>query len=55
VFIPDNLNVIIVELEVFESGVTVSLAFVSAYAVTPVVLLCAVIASDISFEVAPVA
>ena len=55
VFIPVNLKVIMVEDEVLESGVTVSLTFVSAYAVTPVVPLCAVIASPISLEVAPVA
>ena len=43
-----------VELDVLEFGVTV-ITFVSAYAVTPVVPLWAVIASAISFEVAPVA
>ena len=54
-FIPVRLKLIIVEADVFESGVTVNLTLVSAYAVTPVIPLCAVIASAISFDVAPVA
>ena len=54
-FIPVNLKLIIVELEVLLSGETVNLTLVSAYAVTPVIPLWAVMASAISFDVAPVA